>query len=92
MATVPADATEEAAAPATASWASSLYPSRIVAALTPSPAAAQPADERPLLEAARAAQHVLSAIKHGRSELLTPGVFECLPEVPSRPFCSCVCS
>ena len=73
------DATE-AAAPATAWWTSSLYPSRIVAALTPSTAAAQPADDRPLLEAARAAQHVLSAIKHGRPELLTRGVFECLPE------------
>ena len=79
MAPPPADATE-AAAPATAWWTSSLYPSRIVAALTPSTAAAQPADDRPLLEAARAAQHVLSAIKHGRPELLTRGVFECLPE------------
>ena len=79
MALPEADATE-AAAPATAGWTSSLYPSRIVAALMPSTAAAQPADDRPLLDAARAAQHVLSAIKHGRPELLTRGVFECLPE------------
>ena len=64
----------------TARWSSSLYPSRIVAALTPGTAADRPADDRPLLEAARAAQHVLSAIKHGRPELLTRGVFECLPE------------
>lgn len=79
MATAP-----EANAPAatTASWSSSLYPTRLVAALTPSQttADAQPEDDRPLLGAPRAAQHVLSAIKQGRPDLLTQGVFDCLPE------------
>ena len=70
-----------AAATALASWSSSLYPSRIVSALrTRQTTDAQPEDDRPLLEAPRAAQHVLSAIKHGRPDLLTRGVFDCLPE------------
>ena len=73
-------AATDAEAAGTARWSSSLYPSRIVSAFTPGTAASRPADDRPLLEAARAAQHVLSAIKHGRPELLTRGVFECLPE------------
>ena len=64
-------------ADASGSW----YPSRLFSALTAtSSAEAPPEDDRPLLDAPRAAQHLLSAIKHGRADLITAGVLACLPE------------
>jgi len=70
--------------PTTDAW----YPGKFIGLALARATGVTLSEEVPLLEAPRAAQHTLSAIKQGRAELITTAVVDCLPDGASTRLCS----